>query len=110
MSARRAKCCYAMVTEFTDDLVGRRLWYFHPKNGVSHILVTGVEHVTGKHRQDKVGLMFDGFGRRGKPLTLTLWVKDFLFFESRLRCEKWVRAMLDKSNAEKSMDKFMGLE
>jgi hypothetical protein len=99
-----------MITEINDNIIGKTVWYFHPKNGVSHITVTGIYHVKGRRGVPKWGLWYDAENRNGNIISMMLWVKDYHLFETRLRCEKFIKAMLKKSEADREMDAALGLE
>lgn len=98
------------ITEIDDSLVGKRIWYFHPTQGVSSVFVTGIYHTIGHHRRDRYGLYYDRPNKAGKAVTNCLWVKDYNLFPTRTGCEQWVNAMLRKSNADRHINMALGLE
>ena len=99
----------APIDIFDDSMVGRTVWFFHPREGVSHITVTEVYSVTGRNRKPQWGLWYEVKGRNGGVHRKTLWVRDYPLFESRKKCHDWVYAMLEKSDSEKKADFMLGL-
>lgn len=99
------------IEEISDDLVGRIVWFFHPRHGVVHILVTGVYNHLGRKGLVKWGLMYDRTDAvTGRVHSRTLWLTDYPLFTTRQRCEKWIRALLEKSKLDAYMDAAMGFQ
>lgn len=98
-----------MIKEIDDDLVGRVVWYFDPRKGVSHVRVTSIEGFVGRHRKQRWGLWYD-VEINGHVRSRILWVKDYPLFESRVKCENYVKAQLKRSAADAVLDMSLGLE
>ena len=105
----RATVAPIPITEPSEDIIGKTVWFFHPLRGVIHITVTGVFNAVGRHRVTKWGLDYIYHRPDGKDIKMTLWVKDYPLFETRIRCERWVEAMLAKSRADAELDGALGL-
>lgn len=98
------------IEKIDESLIGKTLWYFHPADGVSHITVTNLYAAPGRKNIIKWGLYYDFMEENGRVHSKVLWVKDYPLFKSRLYCQRWVKALLEKSVAEMHMDKALGLE
>ena len=99
-----------LIDKFDDSLVGKRVWFFDPHEGVKFITVTGLYSVKGRGGRDKWGLWYDYTEQNGRVHSKTLWVRDYPLFKSRQFCQRWVRALLEKSVAEGKMNRAVGLE
>ena len=98
------------IATIDEQLIGKTIWFFHPRNGVSHIKVTGLRSVQGRSGQTRWGLFFDFITKRGLVLSNTFWVSDYPIFPTRAKCVNWVRAMLTMSDAETKVDDALGIE
>lgn len=98
------------ITEIDEKLVGKRVWYFHPTDGVSFVTVTGIYRAVGRNHKIKYGLEYEGKNRAGGALTKMLWVKDYTLFDSRMKCNRWLAAMIERSEADMVMNKALGIE
>lgn len=94
------------TVKLDDDLVGKKVWYFHPRDGVSHVKVTGLYKTTGRYGDTQWGLWYDYVTERGRVLSRMIWVKDYPIFDSRTKCERWVEAMLKKSAIDREMEEI----
>ena len=98
------------ISKITDDLIGRRVWYVDPTSGVSSIVVVDIYSAMGGNRQMRYGLLYEYQKKKGSIGRKTLWVKDYTLFDSRGKCNQWLKAMIEKSEAERVMNKALGLE
>lgn len=99
-----------MITEITDDIVGKRVWYFTPNEGVGSVLVTALHSVQGRDGKTKWGLWYDKTLRTGKVQSRIFWLYKMPVFPSRQSCERWIRVLLEKSKSDAKLNRAKGLE
>ena len=98
------------IDKFDESLVGKRVWYFDAKIGVTSIIVSEIYQCMNRNRRINYGLMYKYEKKRGSIGQKTLWCKDHYIFDSRGRCNTFLKAMIEKSEAERVMNKALGLE
>lgn len=101
----------APITKIDDSLVGKEVWFFDPRRGVTSIIVTSIYRTIGHRNRERFGLFYDLTNTKsGHVVSRCLWVKDYHLFTSRLNCEQWVRAALKKSLADRYVNQALGEE
>ena len=98
------------IREINEDLIGKRVFFFHPTDGIMFITVKGLYKGKGRESFTKYGLVYEYEDEKLRVHQKTVWVRDQLLFRSRGACESWVKAMLQKSEADKFINRAKGLE